>query len=151
MGLSNGSAHFEILIRNKDIYLLEVGGRPGGGLNFFPICQLSTGYDYPLEFARILTGEAPLLTNHKETFCLGWHFFTTERGILKKLKGFENIQRHSNVVDTQLFVEEGQILDDISDDLSRPGYFLVYGKDHEEIDHLLEELIDMIHFEIEQF
>ncbi|MCK4783722.1 MAG: ATP-grasp domain-containing protein, partial [Desulfobacteraceae bacterium] len=150
LGLSNGCSHFEVLIRNQDIYLLEVGGRPGGGLNFFPICQLSTGYDYPLELARILTGKAPQLVKQEETVCLGWHFFATEQGILKKVQGFEKIRGHPNVVDAQLLAKVGQRLPDRSNDLARPGYFLVHGKDYKEIDSLFHEFKNMIEFEVEQ-
>jgi biotin carboxylase len=150
LGLSNGSAHFEVLISNRDIYLLEVGGRPGGGLNFFPICELSAGYDYPLELARILTGKAPQLVKEKETVCLRWHFFATEQGILKKVEGFEKIRDHPNVVDAQLFAEVGQRLPDRSNDLARPGYFLVYGKDYEEIDSLFHEFNNVVEFEVEK-
>jgi len=149
LGLSNGSAHFEILIRNKDIYLLEVGGRPGGGLNFYPICILSSGYDYPFELARILTGKSPYLENHKETICLGWHFFTIEQGVIKEIAGFEKVKKHPKVIDAQLFIKTGQRLMGISDDLNRPGYLLVSGKDHEEVDNLLEELKNMIYFKVE--
>jgi biotin carboxylase len=149
LGLSNGSAHFEILIRNKDIYLLEVGGRPGGGLNFYPICILSSGYDYPLELARVLTGKSPYLENHKETVCLGWHFFTIEQGVLKEIAGFEKVKKHPKVIDAQLFIKIGQRWMGLSDDLNRPGYLLVSGKDHEEVDNLLEELKNMIYFKVE--
>lgn len=150
LGLTNGCAHCEVLIRDQDIFLLEFGGRPGGGLNFHPICELSSGYDYPLELARILTGRAPLFNRKKESFCLGWHFFTTRQGVLRKVRGFEEIRNHPNVVDAQLYVEVGQKLPDRSNDLARPGFFLVYGEDFEEVDRLVEELDNMIYFEVDE-
>ena len=45
MRLTDGTTHFEVMLCNDETYLLEVGGRPGGGINFHPICELSTGYD----------------------------------------------------------------------------------------------------------
>ena len=44
LSFENGCAHLEILISDGKVFLLEIGARPGGGINFFPISYLSTGY-----------------------------------------------------------------------------------------------------------
>lgn len=149
LGLENGCAHFEVLISGDDIYLLEVGGRPGGGINFFPICTLSTGYDYPRELVRILSGEVPSMARADKTFQLGWHFFNTGNGRLVNVRGFDEVKAHPNVVDAQLYARVGEDLPNRSNDLARPGYFLVKGRDMQEVNRIIDELKQRVVFEVE--
>lgn len=126
LGIINGAAHFEFIVDKKRmIYLLEVGGRPGGGLNFFPISLISTGYDYPKLLLNIYLNRINKFNNRcmKENLC--WHFFNNFRGLLKSYSGFEKISTNSDVVDTKLFVKKGDYRSgEFSSDLDRPGYVL---------------------------
>ena len=107
--------------------------RPGGGINFFPISYLSTGYDYPQELARILSGEDPLLSINDEVYHLGWHFFNTPQGVLSSVDGFNELRNNNAVVDAKLYVKVGEPRPNRSDDLARPGYVLVKAKSHAEV------------------
>lgn len=148
LDLKYGCAHFEIMITNNDrIYLLEVGGRPGGGLNFFPIGYLSTGYNYPVELGRIMTGHKPLLDRHKNTYQLGWYFWEAPDGILKEVRGFENVTKHTSVVIAEMLKKPGDILNsNFRNDMERPGYFLVKGRTKEEVDNLIDNLKGLVTF-----
>jgi hypothetical protein len=138
------------LINDTGIILLEVGGRPGGGLNFFPIGYLSTGYDYPLEYARVLTGDAPLLKKEKETFQLSWFFWESPNGILKEVKGMDEIAKHPSVVASEVLLKPGtQLRSDFKNDMERPAYFMVKGKSVEEVDKLVKELKDKVSIIVE--
>lgn len=150
LGLNFGSAHFEIIISDNNVYLLEVGGRPGGGLNFFPIGYISTGYDYPLELARILSGKPPLLERHTQTYQLGWYFWSSPLGILKEVKGIEDVKKNPSVIACELLVREGQMLTpDFKNDMERPGYILVKGKDKKEVDDLINYMAPKVEFIVE--
>jgi biotin carboxylase len=148
LDLKFGCAHFEIMItEDEKIYLLEVGGRPGGGLNFFPIGYLSTGYHYPLELARIMTGREPLLNKNDETFQLGWYFWEVPDGVLRKVVGFEEVAGHPNVVASEMLKKSGDLLNsNFKNDMERPGYFLVKGKTKQEVDEIIKSLQDKVKF-----
>lgn len=148
--LTDGCAHFEVLLRNGEAFLLEVSGRPGGGLNFAPICELSTGYNYPLELARVLTGEAPLLNCNNRTHVIGWHFFELPLGRLKRIRGFELVKAHPAVIAAELFINQGDQVQQMENDLQRPGYLLVKGDSCRQVESILKELVNTVEFEIEE-
>ncbi|MBR0801185.1 ATP-grasp domain-containing protein [Bradyrhizobium jicamae] len=124
MQLTDGTAHFEVLIRNGELFLLEVGGRPGGGLNLQPICEISTGYDYPALLATVLSGGSPDF-ERKRAEHLAWHYFPRGDGILRAVEGFASIKDEPDVVDAELYEEIGKPRFDLRNDLARPGYVLV--------------------------
>lgn len=124
MQLSDGTAHFEVLIRNGELYLLEVGGRPGGGLNFQPICEISTGYDYPGLLAAVLSGGSPNFERRPAEH-MAWHYFPRGEGILHAIEGFAGIKDEPDVVDAEIYEEIGRPRLDLRNDLARPGYVLV--------------------------
>lgn len=148
LGLENGCAHFEVLIKGDEIHLLEVGGRPGGGPNFHPIGMLSTGYDYPLELARILTGEPSLASPGEDVWHLGWYYFEIPSGRLLECSGFSELSSHPNVIDSKLTVGIGDEVRPLDDDLCRPAYFMVRGKSHEEVCSCIEELRTTVAFKV---
>ncbi len=146
MRLTDGTAHFEAMLCNGEPYLLEVGGRPGGGLNFHPICQLSTGYDYPGLLGAVLTGNCPDFFR-KDACHLVWHYFPAGTGTLLGVSGFEDLRLNPRVVDAMLYEEVGKPRFDLHDDLARPGYVLVKGDSHESAKTHAAELVAKIRFE----
>jgi len=146
MQLSDGTAHFEVLLRDGVAYLLEVGGRPGGGLNFQPICELSTGHDYPGLYGAVLTGRAPDYAR-KPSVHLAWHYFPAGRGVLRSIEGFEAVKAAPDVVDAILYEEIGKPRLDLRDDLARPGYVLVKADSHDRAKARATELVGRVKFE----
>jgi hypothetical protein len=122
----NGALHFELILSGDEVYLLEVGGRPGGGLNFHPICEISTGLNYPSILASRLTGNSPDLTRGEKK-CLAWKYFPSGDGILKSIDGFEKLKSQPDLVDAFIYEKIGAPRFELNDDLSRPGYVLVKG------------------------
>lgn len=145
MELTDGTAHFEVLLREGNGYLLEVGGRPGGGINFHPICELSTGYDYPGLLGAVLTGQEPNF-KRKHSVHLAWHYFPPGNGILHSVEGFESVKQESDVVDAMLYEKVGMPRLDLSDDLARPGYVLVKADSHEHARARAVELVQRVKF-----
>lgn len=150
LGLTDGCAHYEVLISDEKIFLLEVGGRPGGGLNLDPICRLSAGYDYPMQLAQVLTGKIPTLERTDETVCLGWHFFAVPPGRLLKIDGFDSAAGHDAVISAHLSFQSGHLLPALINDLARPGYLLIKGNTFDEVEQTIAELDDRVNFEVEE-
>ena len=145
MRLTDGTTHFEVLIRNGEAFLLEVGGRPGGGLNFHPICEISTGYDYPGLLAAILTGGLPDFTR-KASEHLVWHYFPRGEGILRAIDGFRGIKDLPDVVDAEMYEQVGKARLDLHNDLARPGYVLVRSKSNAEARDRAARLVESVQF-----
>lgn len=57
IGITNGPCHTEIKIINDDIYLIEFNARPGGDHIWWPLVELSTGFDIIAAVAQAATGE----------------------------------------------------------------------------------------------
>ncbi|MEX0600532.1 MAG: ATP-grasp domain-containing protein [Rhodothermales bacterium] len=129
LGVTDGACHFEVLLTEHGPVLLEVGGRPGGGLNFDPICRISTGYDYPSLLACILTGESPRFVR-QEPCHLAWHYFDGGDGTVQDIIGMDEVDGADGVVDVECYERVGEPRRRLTDDLERPGYVLVRADSH---------------------
>ena len=148
LGLACGTTHTEILIKDGKPYLLEVGGRPGGGINFHPICQISAGYCYPRLYAAVLLGK-PLQLEAAKTSHLAWHYFDHGPGIVRRIEGFDGIASEPDVVDAEMYDREGAPALDKHDDLARPGYVLVSSKEPSKARRRAAQLAERVRFVIE--
>jgi biotin carboxylase len=146
--LKYGCAHFEVMIDKEDkIWLIEVGGRPGGGLNFHPISLLTTGYDYPMEYAEILCTGKPKLYKKTETIKLYWHFFNGFEGKLKEVKGWDSLVNNKDVIEAGLMVKPGDVRSrNFENDLARPGHVLFRYTDDSDLKKKLKFFDDTVSF-----
>jgi biotin carboxylase len=128
--LTRGTLHMEVIVQDGQPYFIEVGGRPGGGINWHPICRLSTGYEYPRLLAECLTGRTPQF-DRGAAHHLAWHYFPKREGIVRSVTGFEELAAHADVVACELYEVMGQPARDLRNDLARPGFVLVAGPTHE--------------------
>lgn len=126
--LSNGAAHFEVISHASDITFLEVGGRPGGGINFHPICLISTGFDYPRILAEVLTGQK---VNFRRSLRLRrklvWNYLDSGFGRLRAVHGLDLVRKKRGVVMFRIYEKIGQMRLSVIDDLHRPGFILIQG------------------------
>jgi biotin carboxylase len=168
----SGALHFEVILRSDEPYLLEVGGRPGGGLNFHPICEISTGFNYPAILASILTGNSPDLTRGPNK-CLAWKYFPVGSGIIKSIDGLEELKSQPDLIDAFIYEKVGShrfeqeelksqpdLIDafiyekvgshrfELNDDLSRPGYVLVEGSTISEANERADHYINTVKFNV---
>lgn len=146
LGMTAGTGHFEVLIRDGKVYLLEVGVRPGGGINLHPICLLSTGYDYAGLYACVLTGGEPTFDQSTPVH-LAWHYFESAAGRVLSIEGVENVRSEPDLVDVKIYQQEGADAMDKRNDLARPGYVLVKGPTHEKARARAIELSGRIRFQ----
>ena len=57
IGVTNGPCHTEIKVINNEVYLIEFNARPGGDHIWWPMVELSTGFDIIGAVAQAATGE----------------------------------------------------------------------------------------------
>jgi biotin carboxylase len=145
MHLTDGTTHYEVLLCDGQPFLLEVGGRPGGGLNFHPICEMSTGYDYPGLLAAIATGQVPNF-DRRPAEHLVWHYFPAGKGELCAISGFDRVKQEPDVVDAMVYEEIGKPRFNLCDDLARPGYVLVRSKSATQARARASKLVERVKF-----
>ena len=57
IGVENGPCHTEVKIIDGKVYLIEFNARPGGGHIWWPMVELSTGFDIIAAVAQAATGD----------------------------------------------------------------------------------------------
>lgn len=57
IGVNNGPCHTEIKVIKDEVYLIEFNARPGGDHIWWPMVELSTGFDIIAAVAQAATGE----------------------------------------------------------------------------------------------
>lgn len=120
IGVENGPCHTEVKIIDGKVYLIEFNARPGGGHIWWPMVELSTGFDIIAAVAQAATGDLKPIdvttfkhrysglyyvvkqtaniksifdTCEKESWCWEKHFETDE---LYELK--QNDMEHTNYI-----------------------------------------------------
>ncbi len=91
LGIANGVGHFEVITDNNDIpFLVEVGGRAGGGHTFHPVVSHVSGINYPQLVAHLYAGNfdkaEKMLCSEIKTNSAVYSFPVTENsGIIKEI------------------------------------------------------------------
>ncbi|MAW82890.1 MAG: hypothetical protein CL832_00280 [Crocinitomicaceae bacterium] len=150
LGIKYGAAHFEFIINENDkIYLLEVGGRPGGGLNFFPISFISFGIDYPKLLIKVLLKQNLCFDDFSFKTNLYWHFFNVYDGVLNEVYGLNEVLSHEDVVKADIFVKIGEYRNgDLKNDMQRTGYVLFKYDDNQDLTQKINYFNRLIKFEV---
>lgn len=150
LGIKYGAAHFEFIINENDkIYLLEVGGRPGGGLNFFPISYISFGIDYPKLLIKVLLKQNLFFDDFSFKTNLYWHFFNVYDGVLNEVYGLNEVLSHEDVIEADIFVKIGEYRNgDLKNDMQRTGYVLFKYDDNQDLTQKINYFDRLIKFEV---
>lgn len=94
IGVSNGPCHTEIKIIDGEVYLIEFNARPGGDHIWWPMVELSTGYNIFAGVIKAAIGEFDILEtkNLKHNYA-GIYFVTKQTKYLKEL--FDKCENYS--------------------------------------------------------
>ena len=149
MGVVNGASHTEVIVNAEgEPVLVEMGSRGGGGHVFHTIVKEVSGVNMAQELARILCGESPRLATPLERGCV-YHFFNPPSGVIKEIRGVEEIEKMDFVLDFGLTAGIGDSFAGLTDSLQRVGFVVVRGKDREEaisnavvVDERLEFIVE---------
>ena len=86
IGITNGPCHTEIKIINDDVYLIEFNARPGGDHIWWPMVELSTGFDIIAAVAQAATGELkPIDVNSFNHHYSGLYYVVKQTDYLKPI------------------------------------------------------------------
>ena len=92
IGINNGPCHTEIKIINDKVYLIEFNARPGGDHIWWPMVELSTGFDIIAAVAQAATGELQSIDVRTfKHYYSGLYYVVKQTSFLKSI--FDNCEK----------------------------------------------------------
>jgi len=148
LGIENGAFHCECMVNPTDVFLLEMGGRPGGGHIFGQIVEASSGVCMPQALALLLLGDDPdIRPKFQRGAC--YKFFTPPSGIFRAALGVTEAGRMPGILDFGFQMNPGTVVSAIAGDADRPGYAVATGETREEAIENADRAIASIRYEME--
>jgi biotin carboxylase len=130
LGIENGAFHCECMVNETDVFLVEMGGRPGGGHIFGQIVEAASGVCMPQALARLLLGDNPdIRPKHQLGAC--YKFFAPPHGVFRDALGVAEARQLPGILDFGFHMRAGTAVSAIVDDADRPGYAVAAGDTRE--------------------
>jgi biotin carboxylase len=154
MGLSFGVTHAEYKCKGGKEMLIEVAARGGGTRISSHIVPAVSGVDVYDILLRSAVG-LPLMTAMATTARLERNkaavlsFFRLSPGTVAKVRNADVVRTWQQVVELYLPIENGGVVESLSDDRSRPGHVIIVGKDETEVRAMLNNVERTLVFEYE--
>ena len=145
-GLPFGLTHAEYKYRNGKYYLMEIGARGGGNLISDYIVPLVSGvdvYDYLIDKTLGKRCKENIVVSEKAMKRRAvLNFFDTngKEGIVKEIQGEDYLRECRNIVDYAVYCKKGDDILNANDDSKRIGYYIAYGENAEELNHIIHEV-----------
>jgi biotin carboxylase len=131
--LINTPLHFEVIVSNDEIYVIELSPRMGGGLSFRTI-YLNTGFDIINSTVDSFLG----LQNELKFHFTNQHYYSTnnvfaEGGVFEKQEGFDYLVDQKIIEEFYLHKTKGMYIEGDLTLKSRVASFIVRAKSEEEL------------------
>jgi len=131
LGIENGAFHWECMVNDQDVFLVEMGGRPGGGHIFGQIVEAASGVCMPQALALLLLGDDPdIRPKYQRGAC--YKFFTPPPGVFRQALGVSEAGQFPGILDFGFHMSPGAVVSPIAGDADRPGYAVATGSTREE-------------------
>lgn len=131
LGIENGAFHCECMVNDTDVFLLEMGGRPGGGHIFGQIVEAASGVCMPQALAQLQLGDDPdIRPVHVRGAC--YKFFAPPVGVFQQALGVTEASRLPGILDFGFHMTPGTVVSAIAGDADRPGYAVAVGDTREQ-------------------
>ncbi|MEM9950854.1 MAG: ATP-grasp domain-containing protein [Chloroflexota bacterium] len=140
--------HAEVMVSGDDVYLIEMGARPGGGHIFGQIVEACSGVSMPQALIQILLGEKINIQPRVQRGAV-YRFFAPPAGIFVSVDGIEKAKQLNGVLDLGFHMAQGTVVDAIEGDADRPGFCVTTGATREDAMAIAEKALSMIHFNME--
>lgn len=136
IGLTNGPCHTEIKIINGEVYLIEFNARPGGGHIWYPLVELSTGFDVMAAIARAAVGELPLIdtASFKHNYS-GLYYVVKQTEHLKPI--FDECQNQPWCKEKNYITDE--LTELVQNDMEHTNYMIYFSENGDPVEELLKK------------
>ncbi len=157
-GLPFGLTHVEYKYNNGEFVLIEMGARGGGNLISSDIVPVLSGIDNYDIYIRMALGEKigelySIAPQYRKREAILYFFDVPKTGIgcrIKKIEGLDYLENHPNVIAFAMNYQAGERVKRALDDSKRPGYYIAYGNDKEELDCIIAEAEKRVKFVFEE-
>lgn len=134
IGLTHGPCHTEVKIIDDRVYLIEFNARPGGGHIWYPMVELSTGFDIMAAIAQAAVGElSPIDTNSFKRHHSGLYYVVKQTDFLKTI--FDECQNKQWCVEKNFVTDE--LTELVQNDLEHTNYMIYSSIDGDPVKELL--------------
>lgn len=148
-GLTMGLTHSEYKFHNGDFYLVEAGAR-GGGSNLsgkiVPFMSEIDNYEYLINEALGYPVDEEAVQKHvfSESKHVIMRFFDFGTGVVERVEGIPLLVEHPMLLDYQLNVKPGDILEEPKYGRLRPGHFIIGGDNKQEVEEEARRIIQAV-------
>lgn len=136
IGITNGPCHTEIKIINGEVYLIEFNARPGGDHIWWPMVELSTGFDIIAAVAQAATGDLnPIDVNSFKHHYSGLYYVVRQTGYLKPI--FDTCEKKTWCWEKNFITDELPEL--TQNDMEHTNYMIYSSKEGDPIAAILKK------------
>ena len=143
--LVNCAAHAELKIMDGEPYIMEIGARLGGDFISTELTHLSTGIDMVAAAIDVALGIKPDFSIREQPRGVCIRYFCPKPGRLLSILNTE-VLKDSRVYDQNIYVQEGDIIPEITSSLSRSGHVIVTEDNAKKAIELADMLIREVKF-----
>lgn len=136
IGLTNGACHTEVKIINGEIFLIEFNARPGGDHIWYPLVELSTGFDIMAAIVQAAVGELKLIDTRsfKHNYS-GLYYVVKQTEYLKQI--FDTCQNQEWCIEKNFITND--LVELTQNDMEHTN-FMIYASEYgDPIAHILKK------------
>lgn len=159
LGHKDGPAHTELLIQDETekIYLVETGLRPGGGHIPAPILTTISSLNVPALYVESLA-EYPdpecveALSNYvpfDRGIFVQYKFLSPSPGRITCISGFNQVREFDFVLDADVLMKVGDIIEDWKDSMQRSGFVVFTGRTIKELESNADQIDALVEIRTE--
>ena len=136
IGLTHGPCHTEIKLIDNKVYLIEFNARPGGDHIWWPMIELSTGFDIMAAIAMTATGELKSIdVNGFKHRYSGLYYVVKQTADLKPI--FDNCENESWCWERHFITDE--LMELVQNDMEHTNYIIYSSDESDPIETLKEK------------
>ena len=136
--IKNGIIHVEIMVDKNEVKLIEFAIRGCGSKVITHLMPAVTGFDVMDFLLYNALGINKKIKFKKNNFGI-LKFVMLPHGKIKNITGIEDVRKIKGVLDFDIERDSGNIIAQVEDGRSRPGYLLAYSSDKDKLKKIVEK------------
>ncbi|MGJ3237474.1 MAG: ATP-grasp domain-containing protein [Anaerolineae bacterium] len=148
LGIDNCAIHAEVMVQDDQVYLIEMGARPGGGHIFGQVVEAVSGVSMPQTLARILLGDTVDIRARYQRGAV-YRFFAPQPGVFVRAEGVEPARQLAGVLDFGFHMSAGTVVHPIEGDADRPGYCVTQGATRADAMAIADQAVALMRYTME--
>jgi carbamoyl-phosphate synthase large subunit len=148
LGLRAGITHAEYIVVGSEVYLVEVAARGGGSRIYSDIVPYLTGVPLPELYIEHVLGGHPSARPDGVERAANLAFFSFPPGRVRAIQGVEEAAALSGVHELLLELAVGDHVELPTDDRSRPGLVVVFGRTRKEVLDVTQEVFELVRVDV---